>query len=184
MILLLGFFLLAGISAASPASAWDRPEATWSDADARLILMNSPWAKTSRSSITVRWEDALPVKLALRRVGISPATDETGQAYAIAVVFPDRRVPQDVRPNAELRIPGCPVLNAAGFKILDEDHHRRIVVFWFRKSGMVTQPGIVRFPLGISIPTHQIEFSAGIGPLKIKTTFAMHRMVFGGRTEL
>src|SRR5437667_4242371 len=72
---------------------WEKPPGQWTDAEARKILSDSPWAKTVSArpwrlsagngsttlfhpepfSATVRWESALPVRLALRKVGQSPA---------------------------------------------------------------------------------------------------------------
>src|SRR5258708_11679239 len=74
---------------------WTKPAGRWTKPDAIRILTRSPWAKSvvvhdasGAQRLIVRWEDALPIRQALGKIGVEPAAASGASYYAVAVVLP------------------------------------------------------------------------------------------------
>jgi len=126
--------------------------------------------------VTVRWESARPVRLALARLQQKSAVDD-GAWYAIAVV--GLEMPSQP-PNAEasLKATGRKAFEAFGLKMREDG-----IVFLFPRSEEVEQPIVFRFPLGLKIG-NTVEFETRIGSQVVKEKFCLRNMNYEGKPEL
>lgn len=191
---------------------WEKPPRQWTDADARQILSDSPWAKsiairtwkvTTRDgnttivqpeplSATVRWESALPVRLALRKVGLSPAVSADYSRSAVVVVsLPKRwrdqssvRVDSRTKPEASLKPTGLPALSPLAFMLLEQDDHQPLIAFTFAKSTDLVEPREIRLPFILQRNIKKLYFHARIGDWEVEQEFQLRGMTFLGKPEL
>lgn len=171
--------LLASILIVLPAFAgdpWKRPASTWTDADAQRVLSASPWAKTvGQSKMTVRWESARPVRLALARLQKTALADNS--CYAIAVVGLEMPA-QPPTLEASLKATGRKAIAAFGVK-LREDR----IVFQFPRLEEVQEPIVFRLPVGPKIGD-TVEFETRIGSQLVKEKFCLRSMKYEGKLAL
>jgi hypothetical protein len=176
---------------------WDRSELSWTDADAKRILTDSPWAKTvvprGRSTaggwpaaMTLRWESARPVREALRVLGISTANHEQQDFYAIGLVGPANFHVQDAGHSdweASIKAPGNWSLKALSLRTLNQEGSA-ITLFLFPKNGPVRQPNIWALPFGVTFPVWKVDFAARADGMEIRQSFAIDKMWYLGQIEL
>jgi hypothetical protein len=125
-------------------------------------------------NLTVRWESALPVQEALLKThdNTAPSMDE-GQ-YAIAVfgipshlgANPEGRP----KPEGELKLNGKKI-KPSDVRVISRDDGQ-IVVFLFSRTKEI--------PRG----QDEVDFSAHIGMLELKTAFQPKEMICAGKLEL
>lgn len=124
--------------------------------------------------LTVRWESALPIQEALlkTRDNSSPSMDE-GQ-YAIAVFGIPSRLGANPeghpKPEGELKLNGKKI-KPSDVRVIPRDEGQ-IVVFLFSRTKEIPRD------------QDEVEFSAHIGMLELKTTFQPHEMTYAGKLEL
>jgi len=149
----------------------------WTDGDAKLILNSSPWAKrVGETKVTIRWESARPIRLALARLNAKQMIDDNQSCYAVAVV--GLTLSDDLqRPEATLKATGRRPLAASDVRIQDG-----IVLFLFPRSEEVAEPIVFRFPLGLKIG-NAVEFQARIGAASIRQKFSLKSMSYMGTPE-
>lgn len=191
------------------ASWKNKPASDWTEADARRVLTDSPWVRTVTAGVTraqteqqrreggnmgrphgvgdagapvtlrLRWESALPVRVAeLKAREIEPPTLE-GEGYEIAVYgIPLAFVEGDPRSL------GDPLKKLASLKREGKKDVKpsRVEVFQ-RADGMVV---VYLFPLsaGISANDTALDFEAAIGRIVVKQSFDPRQMSFEGRLQL
>lgn len=173
---------------------WEKPSSKWTEKDARRILSDSPWAKTITTkasaqkdrTLTVRWESAAPVQIALRRVGIAPAIPANESYRAIAVLGATAQ-PRDwsleeiqrwPKPTAWLQSTGKTLITPSEVRILLEDQETPLVLFLFPKTAENGDPRVFRLPLGIVLHQREATFTAQIGPVAIKQRFPFKDMIY------
>jgi hypothetical protein len=157
---------------------WRVPSSEWTDADARRVLSNSPWAQpVEHSAVTVRWESARPVQLAMAQLQQKTAIGDDSGSYAVAVVGVE--MPSQ-RPNAEasLKATGRKALAAIGLQIRED-----ALIFRFPRTYEIQQPVVFRFPVGPKVGD-TVEFETRIGNRAIRQKFLLRRMNYDGRLEL
>ena len=222
---------------AAPPAWRTKPTAQWTEEDAKLVLRNSPWAKSvtagiarrqsederresgdmgqphgvgydgvdpkgsgpklptsipniltaersARSlaratSVTLRWESALPVRLAeLKSHEVEPPTLE-GDGYRIAVYgIPGADIKGDPKRLGE------PLKNLAALKREGKKDVRPVSVEVFlQENGVVV---VYLFPLSAEITKkdRQIQFEAHIGRIVVVQNFELSDMEFMGKLEL
>lgn len=224
------------LSAADPG--WkSKPTPEWTDADARQVLTDSPWAKTARAAIIplqtedqrreggnmgqahgigfdgitdfrakvdlpksvldvvtpdksgpppaqfitlhLRWESALPIRIAeLKSQTMEPPTLE-GEGYNLAVYgVPSAHVKGDPKDLGE------PLKKQAVLKREGKKDVRPSTVEVFQlQDGLLI---VYQFPASMEIGKNDrhIEFSAQIGRISILQTFDAGEMQFQGKLEL
>jgi len=221
--------------AQTPAQNWqNKPTASWTDVDARLVLERSPWAKTTVAGIArrqsederraggnmgqptgvgfdgiddkrvrpilpqsvfvpaptapskaqlirllVRWESALPIRVAELKTGEAQPPTLSDYGYSIAVYgvpFTDAKgdplsLARDFKESAFLKREGKPDVKP-----------RRVEAFELERSVVV----VYLFPYSAEISKRDgvVEFSALIGRLQVSQTFNVEEMLFQGKLEL
>ena len=157
---------------------WRRPSSQWTEADARRVLSDSPWAKpVQHSPVTVRWESARPVRLALTRLNQTPGITPEGSSYEIAVM--GLKTPAEgSAAEASLKATGRKALAAFGLKLREDG-----VVYLFPRAEDVQQPVVLRFPVGPKIG-ETVEFEVQIGRQVIRQKFCLHGMKYDGKLGL
>jgi hypothetical protein len=154
------------------------PSSEWSEADARRVLSNSPWAKpVQHSAVTVRWESARPVQLALTRLKLTTGTAAEGPSYAVAVIGLETPA-QPPTAEASLKATGRKALAALGLKIREDG-----IVYLFPRTEDIQQPVVFRLPVGPKIG-ETVEFEARIGNQMIRQKFCLRGMTYDGKLEL
>jgi hypothetical protein len=125
-------------------------------------------------ALTVRWESALPIQEALLKThdNNAPSMDE-GQ-YAIAVFGIPSRLGANPeghpKPEGELKLNGKKI-KPSDVRVIPRDEGQ-IVVFLFPRTKEIPRD------------QDEVEFSAHIGMLELKTTFQPHEMTYAGKLEL
>ena len=132
-------------------------------------------------ALRLRWENALPVRLAeLKGREIEPPTSE-GDGYRIAVYglpFPDADIRKDLKQLAQ------PLKNLAALKREGKKDVKPVKVDVFQQeSGMVV---VYLFPLSAEITRQDghIQFEAQIGRIVVAQNFDLSEMEFMGKLEL
>jgi hypothetical protein len=157
---------------------WRRPSSEWTEEDARRVLSNSPWAKSiEHSAVTVRWESARPVRLALTRLKQTTGTAADASSYAIAVTGLEMPA---IAPSVEasLKATGRKALAAFGLNMRED-----AIVYLFQRAKDVQRPVVFRFPVGPEIG-ETVEFEARIGSQTIRQKFCLRGMTYDGKLEL
>ena len=183
------------------AQPWSKPVAKWSDNDARRVLSASPWAKrtavklreaqptgsaqSSPAKVIVRWESAVPVQMAQRKIGSEPNDIGAEGGYEVAVVglFPED---SEAFSTAKATLQYCDrdLVVASEVKMLKDSEGRQVVVFQFPVVEEIRVPGDFRFPLGITLNPNEFRFIARIGPFEIRREFSLRDMTYAGRLAL
>lgn len=149
---------------------WEQPASEWSAETAHRILSNSPWARPVKGqSITVRWESAAPVRLAIERLHQKPLVADYESCLVLALV--GLRTASDGLPQAWLKTTGREAVRA--FKI--EKQADAIVLFF--DSRAVFAPTVFRLPFGVKAG-NSIEFIAHIDGQTIRERFPLGKMSY------
>jgi hypothetical protein len=190
---------------------WKKPPGEWTDAEARQMLTDSPWAKTVSArvwrlsagngsttlsrpepfSTIVRWESALPVRLALRKVGLSPAvTADYTRSVVIVVSLPKNRAGQpfksadaSTKPEASLTPTGSSPLSPLDFRSLEQDDNQPLLAFTFAKTPDLMEARELRLPFILRRDLKKLHFHATIGDWEIDQEFPSRDMTFMGKPE-
>jgi hypothetical protein len=178
------------------AQPWRKPIEKWSDADANRVLTASPWTKRSPpsrwpavlSKVTVRWESAMPVRQAHRKRGLAPVVDDGKTYYAIAIAgFRSDTLEAGFNlaaAEASLRYCGRTPEVAASVKVLRDADGIPLIVFLFPVMEAIRQPGVFRYPFGITFHPNEFHFVARIGSTEIRQTFSLRDMLYLKHLEL
>jgi hypothetical protein len=139
----------------------------------------SPRSLPQPITLKLRWESALPVRLAeLKSHEVEPPTLE-GEGYRIAVYgVPGANFKGDPKQLGE------PLKNLAALKREGKKDVKPVSVEVFqRENGLVV---VYRFPLSAEITKkdRQIQFAAQIGRIVVAHTFDLSEMEFMGKLEL
>jgi hypothetical protein len=185
------------------AQPWSKPIAKWSDADARHVLSASPWAKRTTpkfrevaggemagrrvalSKVTVRWESAMPVKAAHRKRGTVPAVADDQAHYAIAIggLRPQGSDALSVSEAVLQYCDGEPA-KAVGVKTLTDADGGPLLVFLFPAVKEIREPGVFRYPFGITFKPNTFEFVVRVGQVEIKQKFDLRDMLYFKQLKL
>lgn len=184
------------------AQPWRKPVEKWSERDVERVLTDSPWAKRTAvrpdaavasspflsSKLAVRWESAMPVMHARRRSGstLVPGGGDLYYQVSIAGFRIDEREAMSVLAAAEASLRYCdgdPV-RATAVRVLRDLDGSPLLLFQFPKTEGIREPGVFRYPLGISFRPNEFHFAARIGPMEIKQRFALRDMLYLRRLAL
>jgi hypothetical protein len=171
---------------------WEKPAGSWTKEDARRILTRSPWAKPvvthyspGTQRIVVRWEDALPIKLALGKFGLEPASSSS-DFYEVAMVFQaglGDRLHDWSKSRASLRASGralCASRQVKTEKLMDGT---QLVIYLFPKGLEIGEPRSFRLPF-VTVHSRVIEFEARADSLEIRQHFPLQDLFYLGNFEL
>ena len=200
-----------GVSIGFGQKPWQKPPAQWTDAETRQILTDSPWAKTVAAkawrlsagngsttlshpepfSTIVRWESALPVRLALRKVGLSPAVNaDYTRSVVIVVSLPKNRAGQpfqsadsSTKPSASLTATGSKPFSSLDSLSLEQDDNQPLLAFTFTKTPDLLEPRELRLPLILRRDMKKLHFHARIGDWDVDQDFPSRDMTFMGKPE-
>jgi hypothetical protein len=183
------------------AQPWGKPVAKWSDSDARHVLSASPWAKRTKprvheapsgprggdaagphatqSTVTVRWESAIPIQEAHRVRGAAPVVAGDQDHYAIAISGL-RPAGSDALSASEAFLQYCDgePARAVGVKTLTDAEGGPLLVFLFPAVKEIREPGVFRYPFGITFKPNTFEFVARVGQVEIKQKFDLRDMLY------
>jgi hypothetical protein len=169
---------------------WEKPFVAWTKDDASRILTRSPWAKPTAThdrsgtqQIVVRWEDALPIRQALGKMGLEPAPSNRA-FYAVAVVLRPGDGHHDWSASrASLRTSGrtASVSSDVRTKTLADGTQR--VIFWFPRTLDIGEPRSFRLPFLI-VHSRAIEFEVRADSLEIRQSFPLQDLFYLGNFEL
>jgi hypothetical protein len=157
---------------------WSTPASQWTEENARQILLASPWAKSiPGSGLTVRWESARPIRLALEKLKAKALEFDYQTCYAIAVagVAATEVTPAN---HATLKAHGRDAITSFAVRIQD-----RVMYFLFPRSEELREPVVFRLPVGIRF-RNDVEFETSIDGRKIKLKFCLNTMAYRGKLEL
>lgn len=190
----IGCLCLCLSAVAFGAPPWTKPSSEWTRLDATRILTRSPWAKSvsiheashdvsGEQRLIVRWEDALPVREALGKVGVEPAADGGESYYAVAVVSP-RAVTLDwTNARASLKATGNAECVFASVRVKKLADGTQAVVFLFPKSLEIGEPRSFRLPF-LTVHSRCIEFDARTGATTIRQSFPIQDLYYLGKFEI
>lgn len=182
--------------------SWEKAPEQWSDADAKRILTESPWAKPTNlkvhgasqrspsSRVTLRFEGALPVRLALQKVGVAPAGTPDPSECAVVVEFPKgwaqyRDAAGDWHDaQAWLEPAGAPRVQAFRVRLIEERDDVAALVFLFKRTSEMTSARYARLPIFLKRNLKTIKFDGHVGSLGWKQSFSLPEMIYQGRLEL
>ena len=190
-----------GVSIGFGQKPWQKPPGQWTDAETLQILTDSPWAKTVAAkawrlsagngsttlshpepfSTIVRWESALPVRLALRKVGLSPAvTADYTRSVVIVVSLPKNRAGQpfqsadsSTKPAASLTATGSKPISSLDSLSLEQDDNQPLLAFTFAKTPDLLEPRELRLPLILRRDMKKLHFHARIGDWDVESRFSI-----------
>jgi len=170
------WFLLALPSHAQ--DPWKIPMSRWTEADARQVITESPWAKTGgRTKITVRWESARIVEFALQKLGVASIGSHESACYAIAV----EGLPAD--PGAPQAAAFLKANGRAAIEARDVRMERGRVVYLFPRTAELSEPVVFRFPFGVKLG-NDVEFRVRSGGTILTRTFSLRAMTYLGERQL
>lgn len=200
-----------GVSIAFGQKPWQKPPGQWTDAETRQILTDSPWTKTVAAkawrlstgngsttlshsvpfSTIVRWESALPVRLALRKVGLSPAVNaDYAHSVVVVVSLPNNRAGQPfkgadstTKPAAYLTATGSGRIPSLDSVLLEQDDNQPLLAFTFAKTPDLMEARELRLPLILHRDLKKLHFHATIGDWEIDQEFQSRDMTFMGQPE-
>jgi hypothetical protein len=129
--------------------------------------------------LQVRWENALPIRVAELKAGAPEPPTLSSDGYRIAVygVPPTSSQADPVKLGKPLKADA--VLKCAGKETV---HPSRVEVFQ-TEDGLVI---VYLFPysMGLNQRDHAVEFDASIGRLHVTTSFNLEEMEYQGKLEL
>jgi hypothetical protein len=143
----------------------------------RAGLPQQPTSVT-REVVTLRWESALPVRVAEVKAGEFGDPDWQGDEYVLGVYqVPDlnadqKSLPGELRRVATLKRDGKKDLKPSRVDVLQQANGRAIVFYLFPRT------------VGITEEDNGVEFVAQIGRLYVACYFYTHEMQFQGKLEL
>jgi hypothetical protein len=145
----------------------------------RAVPVQSSSPQLSSPTLTLRWESALPMRVAQVKSGNVNAPVMDDDHFAIAIYgLPDRLLGEDpanftgrLKPEGSLKREGKKNITASGITLLPRDNGS-IVVFYFPKKQE------------ISLKDNEIDFSGRVGPIEFEQSFSIGDMVFAGKLEL
>ena len=200
-----------GVSIAFSQKPWEKPPGEWTDAETRQILTDSPWAKTVAArvwrrsagngsatlshpepfSTVVRWESALPVRLALRKAGLSPTVSADYTRSVVVVVSlpknqagqPFKSADSGTRPVAYLTATGSKPLSSLNSMSLKQDDNQPLLAFTFAKTPDLMEARELRLPFILHRDLKKLRFHATIGDWEIDQEFPSRDMTFMGKPE-
>jgi hypothetical protein len=165
-----GLFLLTFVMAAYGVDPWNQPASEWSAETAHRILYDSPWAKTVKGrSITVRWESAAPVRLAIEMLHQKPLAANCESCLVLAIV--GLTAGTNEQPSAWLKTTGRQAVSV--FKV--EKQAGATVLFFDART--VFTPTVFRLPFGVKAG-NTIEFEAHIDGQTIRERFPLRKMSY------
>jgi hypothetical protein len=185
----LGLCFAAAVFGAPP---WTKPATGWTKQDAMRILTRSPWAKSiamhdgsGAQQLIVRWEDALPIREALGKVGVEPAASIGTSYYAVAVVLPRTADGNHdwTKARASLKASGNAACVFADVKTEKRPDGTQLVIFMFPKTLEIGEPRSFRLPL-LTVHSRSIEFEAQTGTARIRRSFPLQDLFYLGNFEL
>jgi len=179
-------------------ASWQNKDAVeWTGSETHRVLNESPWSKSARLSyadteVMVRWQSALPVRLALSKAagGRADATNmEALNEYVIAVSgVPSRSLQMFGRDSGELLDNPTAVENQLkrATSLLRGGHEpiyaakveispageERVMLFYFSKSAP------------IALADKEVEFRVAAARTQVKRKFALRDMKYRGKLEL
>lgn len=184
------------------AQPWRKPVEKWSERDVKRVLTDSPWARRTAarpdaavasrpspsSKLTVRWESGMPVVLARRKSGstLVPSGGDLHYQVSIAGFRMDEREAMSVFAAAEASLRYCdgdPV-RATAVQVLRDLDGSPLLLFQFPKAEGIREPGVFRYPLGITFHPNEFHFAARIGPIEVRQKFALRDMLYLRRLAL
>jgi hypothetical protein len=171
---------------------WEKPAEKWTDADARQILSGSPWAKSftivrtrnppAKLVINIRWESALPIRLALRKAGLSPAMSVDYSSSTVVVIgFPNQGAEQ--KPEVFLKPASSNLLKPVDSKALEQEDHLPLFAFAFARTMDLTEPIDLRLPF-FKKPLKSLSLRVKMGDFQGEQSFSADYMTFLGKPEL
>jgi hypothetical protein len=192
--------------------SWEKAPEQWSDADAKRILTESPWARPTRLLInkssqprnapqgsslptqslrvTVRFEGASPVRLALQKVGLVPVGVLDASECTVVVEFPARWAQYRVAAGdwhdaqAWIEPAGAPRIEASRVRLIEETDNVAALVFAIKRTPELTSARYARLPIFLKRDVKTIKFGGRVGTLTWKQSFSVPAMVYQGRLEL
>jgi hypothetical protein len=201
--LVIALFALAGASMGQPV--WDKNSDRWTDTDVARILSDSPWAKSAtvrvRASdsglqnppttirVTVRFESALPIRLALLKSGFVPASVADQAKCVVVVQFPGpwakySPVAGDWRSaQARLAPAGSASVWSSEVRLIEEKDNVAALVYTFQRSAALAAPRYVSVPF-VRRNFKTVSFEANVGKLNLRLRYSIPAMTFMGRIEL
>jgi len=161
---------------------WKKPVDSWTKDDASRILTRSPWAKRTQQ-IVVRWEDALPIRQALGKIGLEPAA-LSGSFYAVAVVLRPTGGHHDWSASrASLKTSGRTGCESSEVRTKTLADGTQLIIFQFPKTLDIGEPRSFRLPF-VTVHSRAIEFEVNADSLKIRQSFVLQDLYYLGNFEL
>jgi hypothetical protein len=145
----------------------------------RAVGVQRPSPAGAAPTLTLRWESALPMRVAQIKSGNVNAPVMDDDHFAIAVYgLPDHVLGNDpttfsarLKPEGSLKREGKKNITATEITMLPRDNGS-IIVFYFPKKQE------------ISLKDNDIDFSGRVGPIEFEQSFSIGDMVFAGKLEL
>ena len=192
------------------AQPWEKPAEKWTEAEARCVLAESPWAKQTfpalhtavimpnnaaeglpfpLSKLTVRWESATPMMHARRITDSIPLETDNSPVYRISIAGfrIDPQKSESVLGAAKASLQYCdrePVKMSA-VRVLRDSSEALLLVIQFPKTETVRDPGVFRvLPFGLRFRPNEFHFTASVGPVEIRQKFDLRDLIFLGELAL
>lgn len=137
--------------------------------------------------VVIRWQSALPIRLALDRIGKAPRDENqaAGDYYVIAESVPSlpsfdqsgRPAPSDeemtdrLRDNTHLYIGGDAVVMPHHVTVVPEENGILVLLFFPRTPG-------------IKLEDKKVKVVSRMGPAVVSAEFKLKEMEYGGKLEL
>ncbi len=188
--------LLFGETVLLAMANWQNKDAgDWNGNETHQVLSESPWSKTARlnsaSEVTVRWQSALPVRLALSKAaGGHPdaANMEDLGEYVIAVSgIPSRSLRLFEAANGQRDKPGGIENQLRSSTALwrggrDPIYPAKVEVSPFGEARVM----LFYFPKGdpIELADKEVEFRLTTARMGLKRKFALRDMTYQGKLQL
>lgn len=194
--LVIALCTLAGASMGQ--QAWDKKADLWTDSDVIQILSDSPWAKSATLRIaspqatlrvTARFESALPIRLALLKSGVVPASVADPGKCTVVVQFTGEwanysSVMGDWRKaRAQLAPGGSAGIWSSDVRLIEERDHVAALVYTFDRSTALTTPRYFALPF-VKRNLKAVSFETEVGKLKLRLRYFIPAMAYMGRIEL
>jgi hypothetical protein len=178
---------------ANGQSAWSKPEAQWTAADATRILTDSPWTKSvafmrggGQVVAQFRWETARPVLAALAKLGHSTGQiTGDGRVAVVSVRFPAHPEVAAAwqRSEASLEGTGDDPIAALGMEVFNSPDGVPVLAISFPRTTSLTTPKEIRVPFfRRNLKTLNVRLR--LGPDRLSCPFPLREMEFQGAPEL